>query len=62
MPLLYLKQRWAVRTEIDGLDASALGAANLTRAVLRTAAKMPDQTSGTDIDPESGENVTESGG
>jgi len=62
MPLLYLKQRWAVRTEIDGLDANALGAANLTRAVLRTATNMPDQTGEPDIDPESGEDVTESGG
>ncbi len=61
-PLLYLNNRWAVRSEIDGLDANALAAADLTRAFVKTAKTLPGQMGGPDIDPESGEEIINGGG
>ena len=51
LSLLNLNQPWAVRTEVDGLDARALNARDLSKAVV----KVPEPVVELDIDPESGE-------
>ncbi|VAW10480.1 hypothetical protein MNBD_ALPHA09-2154 [hydrothermal vent metagenome] len=59
LPLAHLKQRWAVRTEVMGLDAAALGASNLTQAMIRTVEPMGGPLADPDIGPAPGETVAE---